>query len=154
MSLKRNTILSTKGEYEFYRNDDGKLVSQLKDKCKDYRRSELLPEVNALLDEYRSYRSGYPTEANINSIIKLQNDHPDKAINYIKYRFFGSASYLDVFGAEAERRYKEQAHIEQNERMEEKVDDLKQQLSDMQQLMINIAKSVNHSSKQVTYRAG
>jgi hypothetical protein len=94
MSIKRNTILYTQGNYEFYRNDDGKMVSQLKDQCKDYRRSELLPEVNELLDELRSYRSGYPTEANINSIIKMQEEHPDKAINYIKYRYFGSATYL------------------------------------------------------------
>jgi hypothetical protein len=38
--------------------------------------------------------------------------------------------------------------------MESKIEEVQQQLLDMQQLMFNMAKSLNQSQKQVTYRAG
>lgn len=147
-------ILYREGDKEYYLNPDGKLVSQNVDLYMEYRRGELLPEVAAELDEVRKICI-YPSKAAIDTVISYQKECPDKAINYIRYRYLGTCSYLDVFGPGAEQQYKVKMHLEQNERMESKIDNLQQQIRDMQQLMFNIAKSTNQAAKQRnSYRVG
>ena len=146
-------ILYTEGDREYFMNSDNKLVSQQRDLYKDYRRAELLPEVASELDQVRSLNI-YPSDSAINAVINYQQECPEKAVNYIRYRYLGTCSYLEVFGQKAQSYYREKMHIEQNERMESKIGDLQQQLTDMQQLMFNIAKSVNQTSKPYNYRAG
>lgn len=135
-------ILYRQGNFEYYLNPDGKLVSQQVDLYKDYRRGELLPEVAAELDQARE-RKEYPSDKLIDTVIQYQKEHPEKAIKYIGYRLFGSCSWLDVFGQKSERYYREMRHMEQNERMEGKIEDLQQQITDMQQLMMNMAKMMS-----------
>jgi hypothetical protein len=140
-------ILYREGDREYYLNPDGKLVSQQVDLFKDYRRAELLPEVAAELEKARILKR-YPSDNLIDSVIAFQEEHPEKAIKYIGYRLLGTAGYLEVFGRSAETYYREQRHIKQNERMETKIGDLQQQLTDMQQLMFNLAKMMNPGRSQ------
>lgn len=132
-------ILCREGNLEYYLNSDGKLVSQQIDLHKDYRRGELLPEVAAELDRARAMKR-YPSDKLIDSVIAFQAEHPEKAVKYIGYRLLGSCGYLEVFGSHAESYYREMRHIQQNERMEGKIENLQQQITDMQQLMMNMAK--------------
>lgn len=162
MSLKKVNILYTEGNFEYYLREDNKIVSQIKDLCKDYRRNEQLPEVATELDKVRSYNTSYPTKNVIDAVLSYQNENVKKAVNYIRYRYLGTCSYLDVFGEKAQKEYEQSAHFQQNKRMEEKiedvssqVDDLKQQLIDMQQLMFNMAKTLNTTKSAINkYRAG
>ena len=153
MSTKPLKILYTEGNREYYLGPDNKIVSQQRDLFKEYRRDELLPEVAAELDQVRSINI-YPSDSVINSVISFQNECPEKAVNYIRYRYLGTCSYLDVFGHKAESYYREKMHIEQNERMESKIEGMQQQLFDMQKLMMNVAKSVNPTEMKYSYRAG
>ena len=139
-------ILYREGNMEYYLNPDGKLVSQQVDLYKDYRRGELLPEVAAELDKARSLKR-YPSDKLIDTVIQYQKEYPEKAIKYIGYRILGTCGYLEVFGQRAESYYREKRHIEQNERMESKIEDLQQQITDMQQLMFNMAKMMSPGRK-------
>lgn len=134
-------------EKEYYYNKDGKLVYRSADDTKEYRVDELLPEVIAELDDARC-RKNYPSRALINAVISMQNESPEKAVNYIRYRLLGTASYLDVYGAEAEKRYGDDRHYKQTAELEYKIDVLQKHFEDLQKIVINLANTINREFRE------
>ena len=136
--------LYVKDGYEYYRNADGRIVDRLCDQTLDYRVGELRPEVVAELDKARAmYR--YPTTALVDTVIAYQEQSPEKAVNFIRYRLLGAASHVEVFGHAAEARYKAQAmekrlqqHAWQTDRMEKKIDDLQKRIVELQNTVLKV----------------
>lgn len=127
------------GYYELA--DDGKYYYNAPDPYRDYRKEEMHPEVYSVLNRARDEKRVHPSKAFIDSVINWQNDKsPKMAIRYIKYKYLGECSYLDVYG----RAGKEEMHYEQTERLIEQVESLQQQVFQMQQLLVNMAKSQQH----------
>ena len=132
-------VVYVKNGLEWYLDPDGKLVSRPIDTYRYYRRSEIAPEILELIDQLRS-KGRYLQDYNIDAIIKMQNECLEKGINYVKYRYFGKARYTDVFGAAADNHYAEINHRRQCERMEDTMNDMRSQIEEMQQLILNMAK--------------
>lgn len=135
MAKQKRIIVKTdeKRGLEYYYNADGRLVSGPVDQYRDYRRAELHPAVLAELDEARSY-GWYPSKSHIDSCIYLQQQHPDKAAAYVRYKLLGTATYMDVFGPAMQQHI----HETQTARMEEKIDQLKADIRDIGILLTNL----------------
>lgn len=145
---KKHTVEYVKDGMEYFRRADGKLVSRPIDEYRDYRRSELDPAVNTQLDIARYY-GDYPSKATIDSVIAMQKTSVEKAVNYVKYRYLGTVSYLDVFGQENEKRWEAEQHYRDAKEMYEKMEDMAAQLNEIQQLLFNIAVTINKKGKKV-----
>lgn len=107
------------------------------DPFETYRAAEILPEVLPYLQQARKRRGAiYIPDYRIDKIIELQNEDIDKCITYIKYAFLGGASWLDVYGSEAEeKRAKKRAAEKQQQQiddMQKKLDQILFMLSDLQ----------------------
>lgn len=137
---------------EYYRLDDGRLVSQPVDNTVNYRTDELAPEVIEVLNQSRA-QYWYPSRPMIDSLINMQKSSVEKAVTYVKYRLLGEATYLDVFGEEAEERRAAQAHNKKQEEMAEQISTMAAQMADMQKLIFNIATQLNRESKAYEKRA-
>ena len=85
------------GDKEYFIRADGKKAFRFTDKSKGYRENELHPDVLEQLNRAR-LRHNYPSKELIDVVISYQKEHPQKAVNYIKYRLLGECNYLDVFG--------------------------------------------------------
>lgn len=82
---------------EYFFRPDGKIAFRFRDDTIGYRVDELRPEVMTQLDRARSiYR--YPTRPMIDTLVKMQEENPQKAVNYVKYKLLGECGYLDVYG--------------------------------------------------------
>lgn len=139
--------LYTKNGREYYRNADGKTVSQPCDSFRNYRRDELAPEVNELLDRSRDERHYYPSKGIIDSLCDMQNCCVSKAVNYAKYRLFGECTYQEVFGTAAEDRYKAEKHYSATDEMKNTLENMAAQMKEMQKLMFNMATQMNQTNK-------
>ena len=78
----------------------------------------------------------------------MQKISVEKAVNYVKYRYLGTASYLDVFGQENEKRWEAEQHYRDAKEMYEKMEDMAAQLNEIQQLLFNIAVTINKKEKK------
>lgn len=92
-----------------------------------YREDEIKPIVKELLCEARKKRGCvYIMNYSIDELIRIQNEDVLKACDWIKWKFLGTASYLDVYGSDAEEkrkaRAKEAAQAERIENIEKKLD--------------------------------
>lgn len=144
---KKHTVEYVKDGMEYFRNPDGKLVSRPVDEYRDYRRSELDPAVNTQLDIARYY-GDYPSKATIDSLFDMQKTSVEKAVNYVKYRYLGTASYLDVFGKENEKRWEAELHYKTTKEMAEKIEVMAAQMNEMQQLLFNMAVTLNKQERK------
>lgn len=136
------------GYYEL--KDDGKYYYHPPDPFREYRKDEMEPEVYAVLNRARDEREVHPSKAFIDAVIAWQNEKsPKMAIRYIKYKYLGECTYLEVYGKPG----KEQIHYDQTEKLIEQVESLQQQIFQMQQLLINIAKVQQNEKQQIRNRA-
>ena len=92
---------------EWYKNADGKIVQQGIDLYKDYRRGDLAPEINNLLDALRSEHT-YPKKSTIDKIAGMD---PAAGVAWINWRFYGAAR---PGKAENAKKFSEQENIENN----------------------------------------
>lgn len=125
-------FIDEKKGIEYYRNADGKLVSQPMDDTAGYRSSEIAPEVSDALNRARELHR-YPSRPMIDNIIYMQEFSIEKAVTYVKYRLLGEATYLDVFGRDAEDRRAAQQHYKKQD--------------EMQKLIFNMATQMNRENK-------
>jgi len=139
MSYKDDILYILEGR-EYYLNSDGIIVSQEVDDTKGYRVMELAPEVTDQLNLARE-QGRYPSKHMINALVSMQEISKTKAVNYVKYRLLGSASYLDVFGPEARRQFEAEQHYRQSKEIEDKIDLLQIHLHDIEILLFNLAKN-------------
>lgn len=144
---KKHTVEYVKDGMEYFRRADGKLVSRPVDEYRDYRRSELDPAVNTQLDIARYY-GDYPSKATIDSLFDMQKISVEKAVNYVKYKYLGTASYLDVFGSENEKKWEAEQHYKTTKEMAEKIEVMAAQMNEMQQLLFNMAVTLNKKEKK------
>lgn len=125
------------------------------DKCRDYRRIEIHPDVWKQLERARRERCSYPQARFIDNVISLQNKRSiDIAIKYIGYSYLGEYSYMDVFGENVLKAESESQHYKQSDDLQEEINALKsdvanlsEQLSDMQMMIMNMAKMLNNNNK-------
>lgn len=140
-------FIDEKKGLEYYRLDDGRLVSQPVDDTVNYRTDELAPEVIEVLNRSRA-RYWYPSRPMIDNLIKMQELSVEKAVTYVKYRLLGEATYLDVFGKEAEDRRAAQAHYKKQDAMQQQLAAMALQMADMQKLIFNMAAQMNKEHKE------
>ncbi len=140
-------VLFVKDGWEYFLNEDGKLVSSTVDAYKDYRRNELPESVNMLLDRARD-KDRYPKKALIDNLVSMCDYSITKAENYVKYKLLGEASYLDVFGQAAEDRYSAERHYKKTEDIEMVITAMAAQIEEMQRLMFNLAKQANKEYRE------
>lgn len=145
-------FIDEKKGLEYYRLDDGRLVSQPVDDTVNYRTDELAPEVIEVLNRSRA-RYWYPSRPMIDNLIKMQELSVEKAVTYVKYRLLGEATYLDVFGQEAEDRRAAQAHYKKQDAMAAQISAMAAQMADMQKLIFNMASQMNREYKAQEKRA-
>lgn len=145
-------FIDEKKGLEYYRLDDGRLVSQPVDDTVNYRTDELAPEVIEVLNRSRA-RYWYPSRPMIDNLIKMQELSVEKAVTYVKYRLLGEATYLDVFGQDAEDRRAAQAHYKKQDAMQQQLAAMALQMADMQKLIFNMAAQMNREYKAQEKRA-
>lgn len=131
---------------EYYKNADGKLVSQFVDSTVDYRDNELAPEVLREVEKARAIHN-YPSHPMIDNLIHMQDLSVEKAVTYVKYRLLGEASYIDVFGKDAEDRRAAQEHYKKQDAMAAQISAMAAQMADMQKLIFNMATQMNKENK-------
>jgi hypothetical protein len=135
------------GYYEL--GKDGKYYYHAPDPYREYRKDEMDPEVYAVLNRARDERGVHPSKAFIDAVIAWQNEKsPSMAIKYIKYKYLGECTYMQVYGREG----KEAFHYEQTEKLIKEVESLQQQVFQMQKILINMAKDQQH--KHMEKRTG
>lgn len=132
---------------EYYRNADGKLVSQFVDDTVDYRADELADEVKSTLDRAREMHN-YPSRPMIDNLVHMQEVSVEKAVKYVQYRLLGEATYLDVFGQDAEDRRAAQQHYKKQDAMAAQIQAMAAQMADMQKLIFNMASQMNREHKE------
>ena len=137
---------------EYYKNADGKLVSQFVDSTVNYRDAELAPEVLREVEKARAIHN-YPSRPMIDNLIKMQELSVEKAVTYVKYRLLGEATYLDVFGQDAEDRRAAQQHYKKQDAMQQQLAAMALQMADMQKLIFNMAAQMNREYKAQEKRA-
>ena len=124
------------------------------DRYRDYRRDEIHPDVYDLMERVRlDHHKEVPYYA-IDKAIKLQEERSVvTACNFIRYFLLYELSYVDVFGSAAVEYDQALAHYKQCENMEIKIDnlartigDLKEQLSDTQEVIIRMANQINRQT--------
>lgn len=130
---------------EYFRNADGKLVSQPIDDTINYRDAELAPEVLREVQRAREIHN-YPSRPMIDNLVHMQGLSIDKAVKYVRYRLLGEATYLDVFGQDAEDRRAAQAHYKKQDAMAAQLQAMAAQMADMQKLIFNMAAQMNRES--------
>lgn len=139
-------ILYEKDGYEYYLNEDNRLISRRVDNTKDYRTKELRKEVVEVLDKARS-QGKIPLKTTIDYLIDLQRESVEKATNYACYRYLGTMQHKDVFGKEAEERYDNQRKWREIQSLKRTVREMKMQQDEMHKLLINMAKYMNVEKK-------
>mgnify|MGYP007128358999 CR=1 FL=1 len=137
---------------EYYKNADGRLVSQLIDETIGYRAAELAPEVTEALDRARAMHN-YPSRPMIDNLVHMQEASVEKAVTYVKYRLLGEATYLDVFGRDAEDRRAAQQHYKKQDEMQMQIAAMAAQMADMQKLIFNMAAQMNRENNSGYKRA-
>lgn len=124
------------GDREFCYNHEYKLIEMAKDESVGYREDEIDPAVKIVIEEARAvYR--YPGINFIDHVIDMQHDRSiGTAVKYAQYRLLGKATYLEVYGAEAQNRDKE----EQNHKeLLNIINQLREENKETQQLLLNMA---------------
>lgn len=145
-------FIDEKKGIEYYRNADGKLVSQPMDDTDGYRSSEIAPEVSDALNRARKLHH-YPSRPMIDNLIHMQEFSVEKAVTYVKYRLLGEATYLDVFGRDAEDRRAAQQHYKKQDEMQMQIAAMAAQMADMQKLIFNMAATINRENNSGYKRA-
>lgn len=111
-----------------------------------YRAYELAPEVSDALNRARELHR-YPSRPMIDNLIHMQEFSIEKAVTYVKYRLLGEATYLDVFGRDAEDRRAAQQHYKKQDEMQMQIAAMAAQMADMQKLIFNMATQMNRENK-------
>lgn len=132
---------------EYFKNADGKLVSQNVDDTVNYRNNELAHEVTEVLNRARALHH-YPSRPMIDNLIHMQELSIEKAVKYVQYRLLGEATYLDVFGQDAEDRRAAQQHYKKQDAMAAQIQAMALQMADMQKLIFNMASQMNRENKE------
>lgn len=114
----------------------------------NYRKDDILPEVWEQLQAARE-KGGYPSQAFIDNLISWQNEKsPEMAIRYVGYKYLGTYSYMEVYGPAGDTFYHNQLTdriIKTLDDQQEQISGLQMQISQMQRLIVNMAKTMNDS---------
>ena len=89
----------------------------------------------------------------IDNLIHMQEFSVEKAVTYVKYRLLGEATYLDVFGRDAEDRRAAQQHYKKQDEMQMQIAAMAAQMADMQKLIFNMAATINRENNSGYKRA-
>lgn len=152
LNAKPFKTVETLDKIEFFYSADHKLCSRQADETKNYRVNELHSSIIKKLDQAREiYR--YPSKAFIDALIKMQRERSiERAVKYVEYRYLGSASYLDVFGHDAEIEDVQLKHFTECQELREEIKEMHKESQQTQQLLINIAVAMNEQMKQRSYK--
>lgn len=93
------------------------------DEYRDYLRYEIKPEVWEELERAR-WRWGAINirPESIDQIIEYQNESKLKAIRFIKYKYLGECTYIEVYGDSAKKEYEESRASMKIAEMDKKID--------------------------------
>ncbi len=110
-----------------------------KDSNRDYLREEIAPDVWRELERARIRWGSIPISANrIDEILSFQAESELKAIRYIKYKFLGECSYIEVYGIDAKKEYAQNSANKEIAYLHEKVDLILKLLSTQTSDEINV----------------
>lgn len=122
---------------------------------KDYRKSELYPEVAELFQKARDEKGKSVVPSMIDMAIYLQETRSVyTACNYVRYLLFYELTYAEVFGKQAKEFDKHIEHFQQCIDLELKVNSLtitvnemNEKFDQMQIMMMNMAKMLTTPEK-------
>ena len=126
-------------------------------KHREYRKEELHPEVFELFEKARNDRFQIVIPKMIDTAIELQETRSVyTACNYVRYLLFHELTWIEVFGKQAREYDKQIEHYQQCRDLELKVDsltatvnDMKDQMEQMQIMLMNMAKVLTSSGNNV-----
>ena len=135
--------MASLGDTEFCYNYNHKLIIKPIDKSLGYRDDELHPDVLEKINAARQ-DNRYPGQAFINALIDMQENRSVKrAVKFVEYRLLGTATYLEVFGEQAEEADERIKHYGDLKSLIDEIDVMHKENKQTQQLLINMAMALN-----------
>lgn len=112
---------------------DLKVYIPANDKNREYRKSEILPEVAPVLERSRVHRGAiHITQRAIDKLISIQNADPARAVAWLRWRYLGEITYKEAFIDPATIPIEDRIAAQGKQ-----IEDLKQQIEELKQLIIN-----------------
>ena len=124
------------------------------DQFREYRKAEFMPQIWDLLEKARQHRGCILIRENeLDKILEMQAEDPERCELYIKYRFLGTAEYLDVYGKEAEKHFKQKKEANEMQKQIEQINVQLQQMNNTLQNMQNLLMTIGNIEANTLFQA-